>query len=81
MSSHSKEVAEMIMPVFVEESFKSRDTTGKFRIPDQVRREIGASLDLTPGQTAAYSYLAEHRAEDEAFELELDTSAGVWGLE
>lgn len=70
-------LADPLAPLFVEASFQAHDESGKWRIPDNRRRELMASFCLSAGQTAAYAYLAEHRAEEFAFEADIESLKGT----
>lgn len=59
-------------PHFVEESYVAHDMSGKWRIPEGARTLLGNILGLSEGETAAYAYLAELRAEEQYEDLECD---------
>lgn len=64
------------LQLFIDAAFVAHQSTGKWLIPGQKRREIMASLGLSEGETAACVYLGQNRAQeiDEIFDDEELTS-------
>lgn len=61
-----------LAPIFMHEAFEAHDSNGEWHIPDQKKIELRAIYGLTEAQTAAYSYLAQNRAQENSRKLEKD---------
>ena len=67
--------------LFINAANDGYEATGEWSIPEKTRIELMASLCLSRGEAAAYSYLGARRAEDihEAFDDDDDLFAHITG--
>lgn len=74
MNKRSEEFTNRIMPMFVEAAFSARETSpdDDFKISEDEKHSLGELFSLSEGEAAAMCFLAEKKAEDSLFGLQIE---------